>query len=167
MKSQILDEEEDDRCLTVDDFTINPFNLTAKKKFGSNNKHAIGQKLDKFIEEKFLYGKNAICVTREEAKAHPICDGFIPNCTKWVAHGEVPSSHVVHDQTTYPESPSDPRTSNDLQSFLHDIFNQRDSDSYRTCAEENENTRLNDAAGMFYNMIEDSEQELFLGLKEV
>lgn len=104
--------------------------------------------------------KIGISVTRKEASDHLTVDGFIPDYTQWIAHGELSSR--ISNQHDNPETSG---STDNMQGLVHDALGVQMNDGYM----EDTTDIFQDGeiaigqAGEFFKLIDASQQKLYEG----
>ncbi|XP_058106342.1 uncharacterized protein LOC131249554 [Magnolia sinica] len=101
----------------------------------------------------------------KEVVDHLVCEGIMPNYTRWVFHGEASSSSTSGSATsTHDDMP--PR--DDMHGLLHDVFGISGVDDMPTelPSQEPIQEEPNLEAERFFRLLQDAEQALYPGCKK-
>ncbi|XP_071906894.1 uncharacterized protein [Coffea arabica] len=108
--------------------------------------------------------KCGVCVTRENAELHLKVYGFVKGYTHWAAHGEFVYSSAPKP-TSHDISHGVRDELDDMHGLVHDALGISEQDQTKTDGTEYKNQLPNGEAEKFYNLIDNSNKELYSGCK--
>nr|XP_027067486.1 uncharacterized protein LOC113693107 [Coffea arabica] len=108
--------------------------------------------------------KCGVCITRENAELHLKVYGFVKGYTHWAAHGEFVYSSAPKP-TSYDISHGVRDELDDMHGLVHDAMGIPEQDYTRIDGTEYKSQLPNVEAEKFYNLIDNSNKELYSGCK--
>ncbi|XP_027156993.1 uncharacterized protein LOC113758246 [Coffea eugenioides] len=108
--------------------------------------------------------KCGVCITRENAELHLKVYGFVKGYTHWAAHGEFVYSSAPKP-TSHDISHGVRDELDDMHGLVHDALGIPEQDHTRIDGTEYKSQLPNVEAEKFYNLIDNSNKELYSGCK--